>query len=176
MCVHDEDQALLILDAAFEELKTAYTQKSVKDLIGGVIAAVAGVKQVQSGLSICKSIDVTSWDFEALSSISNISKNPTKYFEIVEDNLLLNGIPILYNAGEAVDAYMSGDMYSFGNEIGYLLKDATLDTQRLYENQELQISAQVAQGFLSATGVGSINIKELLLCIDEADEAAILLD
>jgi len=53
-CVHDEDQALLILDAAFGELKSAVQTKSVSDLIGGVIATVAGLQQLKAGLPTCE--------------------------------------------------------------------------------------------------------------------------
>ena len=45
-CIKQEDQAVMILDAAYKELAAASHDKSIQELIGGVIAAVMGIKQV----------------------------------------------------------------------------------------------------------------------------------
>lgn len=67
-CVHDEDQALLILDSAFQEFQAAVANKSVTDLIGGVIATVAGLQQLKGGLPTCEQIDTTTWDYAGFSN------------------------------------------------------------------------------------------------------------
>lgn len=75
-CIKEEDQAMMILDAAFHELQSAGKDHSVQELIGGVIAAVMGVKQVQAGLPVCKSIDTQSWNFDQFTKIQDIVAHP----------------------------------------------------------------------------------------------------
>lgn len=62
-CIQEEDQALMILDASFKELQAAAKDKNPEELIGGVVAAVMGVKKLQEGLPVCKSIDTQSWNY-----------------------------------------------------------------------------------------------------------------
>lgn len=40
MCIHDEDQALLMVDAAVQSFEEAYEKKDIQGAIGGVIAVV----------------------------------------------------------------------------------------------------------------------------------------
>lgn len=61
------------------------------------------------------------------------------------------------------------------------MKQAT-DGTREYQAEprvasiDYQMTAEVAQGVLSSTGVGSFNLQNLLLCIYEADQAALILE
>lgn len=66
-CVHDEDQGLLILDAAYQSFQSAIKNRDIGDLIGGVIATVAGLQQMKGGLPACEAIDTTSWDYNGFS-------------------------------------------------------------------------------------------------------------
>lgn len=62
-CIGEEDKAALILDAAYNEFVIAYKTKSITDLLGGIIAVVAGVQQIKAGIPTCKAIDTTSWNY-----------------------------------------------------------------------------------------------------------------
>jgi hypothetical protein len=44
MCIHDEDQALLMADIAVQNFETAYQKKDITDAIGGVVAIVGAIK------------------------------------------------------------------------------------------------------------------------------------
>lgn len=44
MCIHDEDQALLMADIAVQNFEEAYQKKNITDAIGGVIGIVGAMK------------------------------------------------------------------------------------------------------------------------------------
>jgi len=113
-CVHDEDQALLILSAAFEELHDAVEKKSVQDLIGGVIATVAGLQQLKAGLPTCEQIDTTTWDYAGFSNTFDIMKNPVAFFKPLEQDVFIHGLPILLETERAVKAMQKEDYYGYG--------------------------------------------------------------
>merc|ERR1712195_321921 len=113
-CVHDEDQALLILRAAFEELHDAVEKKSVQDLIGGVIATVAGLQQLKAGLPTCEQIDTTTWDYAGFSNTFDIMKTPVAFFKPLEQDVFIHGLPILLETERAVKAMQKEDYYGYG--------------------------------------------------------------
>jgi len=180
-CVHDEDQALLILDAAFQELSAAVSQKSVSDLIGGVIATVAGLQQLKAGLPTCEQIDTTSWDYDGYSNTFEMMKNPVAFFKPVAEDVLIHGLPILVETEQAVVAYKNEDWFSYGKNVGKILNNATGARKEFQADPKLELvdremAAKVASGLLSSTQVGTFNYQELLMCIYEADGAAMVLE
>merc|ERR1712070_397699 len=124
-CVHDEDQALLILDSAFQEFQAAVANKSVTDLIGGVIATVAGLQQLKAGLPTCEQIDTTTWDYDGFSNTFEMMQNPVAFFKPVAEDVLIHGLPILVETEQAVHAYNKKDFYGYGKAVGKILNNAT---------------------------------------------------
>lgn len=180
-CIHDEDQAALILDAAFQEFQTAVQKKSVGDLIGGVIATVAGLQQLKAGLPVCEQIDTTSWDYDGFSNTFEMMQNPVAFFKPVAEDVLIHGLPILVEAERAVNAMKKKDYYGYGQQIGKILNNATgarkeWQADPTLEGVDREMAAKVASGLLSSTLVGSFNFQNLLVCIYEADEAAMVLE
>ena len=204
-CIYEEDQAALILDAAYQEFVTAYKNKSISDLIGGIIAVVAGVQQVKQGIPVCKAIDTTSWNYAGFDKSTDIMLHPTKNFKIIEEELFINGISIMEYAGKAAQAYGDGEFEVFGENMGEILKLAThVDTMKdigVHEKKEYKKKfttiqkklwmkkhfpsghylshkdmTALTQGFLEATNVGTFNFTQLLMCIRDADQAALILD
>ena len=180
-CVHDEDQALLILDAAFQELEAAVSQKSVSDLIGGVIATVAGLQQLKAGLPTCEAIDTVSWDYDGYSNTFEMMKNPVAFFKPVAEDVLIHGLPILVEPERAVAAMKNKDYYTYGKNVGKILNNATgarkeFQAEPTLANVDREMAAKVAQGLLSSTQVGTFNYQDLLLCVYEADGAAMVLE
>ena len=148
-CVHDEDQALLILDAAFQELSAAVSQKNVSDLIGGVIATVAGLQQLKAGLPACEQIDTTSWDYNGFSSTFEMMQNPVAFFKPVAEDVLIHGLPILVETEQAVHAYENEDYYGYGKAVGKILNNATgarkeFQADPKLENVDREMAAKVA--------------------------------
>jgi len=148
-CVHDEDQALLILDAAFEELSSAVSQKSVSDLIGGVIATVAGLQQLKAGLPTCEQIDTTTWDYDGYSNTFEMMKNPIAFFKPVAEDVFIHGLPILVETEQAVVAMKNKDYFTYGKNIGKILNNATgarkeFQADPKLENVDREMAAKVA--------------------------------
>ena len=94
---------------------------------------------------------------------------------------MINGVSILKDAFKGVEAYKKGDYVTFGFEMGSILKLATEHkaiqvAQEDMPKPDANMAAEVAQGFLEATNVGHFNFTNLLICIYEADQAALILD
>jgi len=148
-CVHDEDQALLILDAAFEELQAAVQNKSVSDLIGGVIATVAGLQQLKAGLPTCEQIDTTTWDYDGFSNTFEMMKNPVAFFKPVAEDVFIHGLPIAIETATAVKAMEKKDYYTYGLNVGAILNNATGARKEFQADPKLanidrEMAAQVA--------------------------------
>ena len=181
ICIYEEDQAALAFDIAVQAFETAWKDKEITDAIGGVIAIVAGVQQFKQGLPACESIDKAPWNIQEFETCTDIAVHPTEYFKVMEEDILLNGISILKDTYKGVEAYKKGDFVSFGEQMGEILKMAT-EAKAIREAQEdmpkpdAKMATEVAQGFLEATNVGHFNFTNLLICIYEADQAALILD
>lgn len=152
----------MILDAAYQEFQQAVAKKDIQDLIGGVIATVAGLQQIKAGLPACKAIDTTSWDYNGFSRTTQMMSDPVAFFEPIAEDVLIHGIPILRNTEHAVAAYESGDYYGYGNAVGKILENATgVRTQfQAVPNPakvDREMAAKVASGLLSSTQVGSFD-------------------
>lgn len=189
VCIGEEDKALLVFDAAFQQLEAVIAdiqkkdpQDAVGDAIGAVILAVAGVQQFKQGLPACEAIDTTTFNYAQLESTMDIAANPTKYFETMEKDLLINGASIKKDLWTAVKSYEKGDFEQFGFALGSVLELATrpaeVETAPVQVEEEVftrAMAAEVAQGFFEATNVGTFDFTNLLICIYEADQAALVL-
>lgn len=117
----------------------------------------------------------------------NIAHHPSKYFKATEDDLFVNNHGIMKEAAEAVELYQAEKYFEFGKIMGSILEVA-IDTKieavpepalTVVETEETMINRQMvaefAQGFLETTQVGEFNFTNLLICIYEADQAALIL-
>ena len=102
--------------------------------------------------------------------------------EIIEKDLRINSVSITKDVTTAMIAYRLGDYEMFGKQLGDILKLTTQDeSAALIETMELlgrdrKHAAAFTQGFLEATKVGTFNFTNLLICIYEEDQAALILD
>lgn len=113
----------------------------------------------------------------------DIAINPMKHFTLLEDDLLMHGVSILEDIGTGVKAYRNDDMETFGREMGKIIKLSTSSNaleapkqkgwKDVYPKDNREMITEVAQGFLQGTKVGSFNFTNLLMCIYEADGAAL---
>jgi len=175
-CVKDEATAVLILDEAYNMFKAAYEDKDVKEVIGGVLATVAGLKDAQAGLGACVQVDPSSWDYAALMKSESLMTDPIANFKVIGDDLLINGVSIIADAEKAMLAYQNGDFETFGVNMGSIFKLVTEEPATgltpVRQRMDKKDVTSVAQGFLSATNVADFNFQALLICIYEADQAA----
>lgn len=124
-CIGDEDKALLVFDAAFQQFEAAIKDKNPSEAIAGVIAVVAGIAQFKQGLPACEAIDTTTFKYDQLVSTYDIAAHPTQHMEILEKDLLLNGASIRKDVWLAVQSYRKGEYAYFGWFIGNVLEQAT---------------------------------------------------
>jgi len=185
MCIHDEDQALLVADAAVQSFESAYQNKDIGDVIGGVIAVVAAIQQFKGGLPTCEAIDTSSFNYKQFDNAMDIAVHPTQHFELIENDLRMHGQSILEDVGAGVDAYRAGDFETFGKKMGEIVHLATaanamkapvpttyLDT---YPKDNREMVTEVLQGLFESMNVGTFNFTALLECVYAADGAALSL-
>ena len=136
-------------------------------------------------MPVCEAIDTSKMDFQKFSQTVDIAANPTKHFEVLEDDIKMHGKSIMQDIKDAVGAYKHGQYESFGEIMGNVLKVATeVDVEEgtkpvasnykdVYPKENREMLAEIFQGFMESTGVGSFNFTNLLLCIYEADQSAL---
>jgi hypothetical protein len=124
------------------------------------------------------------FDFKQMDKIQNVAVHPSQYFKVVEDDLLVNNHGIMKEAAEAVEFYQAEKFFEFGEIMGKILKIATekeaVPALVVVENPDKalidrQMVTEFAQGFLETSQVGEFNFTNLLMCIYEADQAALIL-
>lgn len=115
-------------------------------------------------------------DFQKFSETIDIAASPSKHFEILENDIKMHGKPIMQDLRDAVGAYRHGEYEAFGKIMGNVLKIATENTETkpnnlkdVFPKDNREMIAEIYQGFMESTGVGSFNFTNLLLCIYEAD-------
>lgn len=184
MCIYEEDQAVLMFDVAVQSFEDAIAKKDPSEAIGGVIAIIAGVEQFKKGLPACKAIDSSEFNFKQLDQCMDVAVHPTQYFKVLEEDLLVNNFAIMKDAVKAVEAFRSEKFYEFGEIMGNIVEIATEakkeEALTVVANPDAhevsrQMVAEFAQGFLETTQVGEFNFTNLLVCIYEADQAALIL-
>ena len=184
MCIYEEDQALLMFDVAVQSFEEAIAKKDASEAIGGVIAIIAGVQQFEKGLPACKAIDTKEFNFKQMDQCMDVAVHPTQYFKVIEEDLLVNNHAIMEEVAQAVKAFRSEKYYQFGEIMGNIIEIATeskkeealtviADPEQSKVNR--QMVAEFTQGFLETTQVGEFNFTNLLVCIYEADQAALIL-
>jgi len=176
VCVYEEDQAALILDEAVKEMIAFYHSHDVNDLIPAVILTLGGLAQVKKGLPACEAIDNSMWNSKKFEQSFELMTKPTDHFEVVGNDVLVNGTGIKDDVIRAVEAYQAGKFEEFGEIMGEIAKLATEEKKVSVAQQMTKENiAEFMQGILKATGVGSFNLEALLVCVYEEDQAALIL-
>jgi len=188
-CIGEEDKAALALDQAFIQFEAAIKDKKPDEAIGGVILTVAGIMQAKQGLAACEAIDKSSWDYQGFLNSEKLMSNPTKYFKVIEKDVLINGVSVFKDINAAVGSWNSKDYEKFGENVGEIMKLSTQSNKpqpiewmqkRVHQEPIKKLDrkdvASFLQGFLLATKVGTFNFTNLLICIYEGDQDAEILD
>lgn len=116
----------------------------------------------------------------------DVAVHPSKYFKVIEDDLFVNNHAIMTEAAEAVKVFQAKKYYEFGQIMGNILKIATeVEAQQpealvvvAEQDQSIvdrKMMAEFVQGFLETTQVGEFNFTDLLMCIYETDQAALIM-
>jgi len=86
-CIYFEDQAALMLDAAYQALEEAFKTKDWSNLIGALIGVIGAVQQFEQGLPACEAIDTASFNYPALHYSMDIAMHPQDHVQLLEDDL-----------------------------------------------------------------------------------------
>jgi len=144
--------------------------------------------QAKQGLAACEAIDKSSWDYQGFLDSEKLMSNPTKYFQVIEKDVFINGVSIYKDINSAVSAWGNKDYEKFGEFVGDIMKLSTQYKPAPIEWMQKRVAqepikkldrkdvASFLQGFLLATKVGTFNFTNLLICIYEADQDAEILD
>mgnify|MGYP006899575812 CR=1 FL=1 len=104
-------------------------------------------------------------------------ESPEHHMQVIGKDIILNGRTITKEISEALDAFRSGKYEQFGEKLGDALSLSTVEEKKINTLETVddrkRFVAEFGQGFLDATNVGSFNIDNLLMCIYEADQAAL---
>lgn len=191
-CIDAEDKAAIALDLGVQNLETAYKEfsgdkkKAAEDAFGGLLTLFAAFQSAKQGLPACKAVYQDVAKLEGLESATEVLRHPFQNYRLLENDLQLNGYSVLYEVEQLVWAYRGQDYEQFGHILAKIMKLSTKENpqkERQFTVQEplpgTQIKrtdlAEVVQGFLAGSGVGNFNFLDLLICIDQADEAAMVL-
>jgi hypothetical protein len=177
ICINEEDQAVMLFYQAFLALKQAISNKDPVEAFAAAIMGFGGLKQAEQGLPACEAVDTKSWDFKGLVNATEKISNPL--------NLIHHKMDILKQSEQLIS---SKSFTEAGEAFGAILKLATQPekpvhlewSQKRIEMPKVIVDRKdvtsFAQAFLESTGVGHFNFTALLMCIQEGDQAALILN
>jgi len=125
VCIHDEDQAAMMIDAAVQQFEEAWEKKDLEGAVGGIVVMVAGYQQFKAGLPICEAIDTATFNYKQFDDTLDLGANPMNHFTTVDVDLRVHGHSVLEDIGASVEAYRSGDYETFGKKMGAVIKLST---------------------------------------------------
>lgn len=125
VCIYEADQAALILYQAVEMLEEAYHDKDVNEAIGGVIATVAFLTQLKQSLPVCEAVDTTSQDWTHFDHIVETLEDPKDHMATIGKDIVMNGMTITQDIGDALEAFRAADFRLFGRMLGKVMYIAT---------------------------------------------------
>ena len=131
ICIYEADQAALILDEGVKMLEQAWKDKDVEEAIPGVIAAVAFVQQLKQSIPVCEAVDTKNADWSTFNQIVDVAQSPINHMQLIEKDVLFNGVKITDDLSKAIDSFRSGHYKQYGYQLGNLM---TLATQKSQEN------------------------------------------
>ena len=125
----------------------------------------------------CKAIPNQGWDLEEMKANLKMLQNPAENIPTIYRNSVMSGDLLIEVAKNAVGFYKEGNFEKFGVAAGMMLRMLTVNekpamlgaTEKAEKAKEI---AEMLQGFLKATDVGTFNFTNLLICIYEADQDA----
>lgn len=128
LCIYEADQAALILYEGVEILEEAWADKNWQEAIGGVIAGVAFVQQLEASLPVCEAIDASSANWTNFHHIIEVIETPEK-LQVIEKDMFLNGRKISQEIMWFAKSLETGHYKKAGKIFGNVLMEATTESQ-----------------------------------------------
>jgi hypothetical protein len=98
-CIMDADQAAMILYKAVEMLEDAYKNRDINEAVGGLMASVAFVSQLEKSLPVCEAVITTKQDWTHFIHIVNVLEDPINHMAVIEKDIVFNGKTITADIG-----------------------------------------------------------------------------
>lgn len=130
ICIYEMDNAALAFYESAEMLEEAWEKKDWQEAIGGAIAIVAGVQQVEQSLPVCEAVDAKSHNWKDLDKLASMSQHKKTAFKVIGENLVFNGVTI---TADFITAMESFKMEKYG-EFGYMLGETMMTATKTEEN------------------------------------------
>jgi len=159
-------------------------QSALGDAFGGLLIEYVAYSTAVQGLPACEHI-VTADKLTDIMSVHASLTSPAQVsnmFGVYENDLQINGYSILKMLTEAAAAYENGDFEMHGYLLGRIMQLVNLPkpTMKSEENVltatskgDLSNAAEMVQGFMSGVGIVGSHYQDILICIYEADQAAL---
>ena len=148
------------------------------DVISGVKDIGKIIKLIQAAMKDCSGIKA---DWDKLEKIAKTFSSPKSFIWHVGGDIIHNGVKITTEIKSAIADYQTEKWYDFGFKCGEAASDVFIGTPKEFlqldeqESAKKEMVAQFFQGFYSAFGY-HFNLLDLLECVNQEDEAALLLD
>jgi len=148
------------------------------------MGVVGAYQQFEQGLPVCEAIVSSKFDMTPVEKSMKFVSNPVENLAVMTANLNKYRGEIMDDITSAVFHYQMEDYEKFGEFLGNVMKVVSEEQAPepkkttwadVYPKDNRIMVAEVAQGFMEATKVGEFNFTNLLLCVYEADQAAIAL-
>merc|ERR1711990_271407 len=104
-------------------------QENVKGVVAGLKALGDGIKQVESGLQDCSHLES---DWEKLETMVAVFTGPEAFAFHTGKDLLVNGVDIFHEIGDAVTDYEDGNWSGFGKNVGEAAAKTFIGTEKLH--------------------------------------------
>lgn len=154
------------------------------DALGGLLIEYVAYSTAVQGLPACEHI-VTGDKLNSIMADHDTLMSPAQVssiFGVYENDLQINGYSILQMLTEAAAAYENGDFEQHGYLLGRIMQLVKLPKPTMKSNEtaltanskgDMSDAAEMVQGFLSGVGIVGSHYQDILICIYEADQAAL---
>ncbi|CDW90839.1 UNKNOWN [Stylonychia lemnae] len=143
-CIKDSGKLSIDITNIYKGF-SAHSLSGYKD---GIIALSDTLKAIPDAVKDCQEIKI---DPEQIQSMADIIQHPLSMIVNVGKNLVINGVDILFDVSDALQAFSKQDFVGFGKALGKALQ--TIFKHAPYQVQvSNQMEDEFFQGFFSALG------------------------
>jgi hypothetical protein len=124
LCIYDVNNAAALITAMVELLENLWKTHQAQDIFILAVGSVILFEDVKNAIPVCKSIDPSTQDWSHFNHIMKTVSDPKEY-SYIEKEVVYHGKDITADLTESHKAYMAGDFYGLGYQLGNILLLAT---------------------------------------------------
>jgi len=124
VCIYEADQSALELYADIGIWEDAWKDKDLFETFFAAVFAFAFVQSVkQQVVPACENA-FAKLDMTPMDNVVSVVENPFSHFNIVNNEIVLNGLPVTESIFAAGASFQEGDMFAFGENLGSIFSGA----------------------------------------------------